>query len=133
MTQKVFKIPDGKGGVTFQVQTPDGRWHITDENGNLLPEEEQNKSSAPETPPVMTGREKRHTRKKPARSLQELSFVHFSMNIPKEDYKEFSDYVHWRSIFKGACTRYQVLLDAVQEVIRKDKEYKEFLKKNTPI
>ena len=40
MAPKVFKIPDGMGGVTYQVQTPDGEWHLTDENGNFLTEDE---------------------------------------------------------------------------------------------
>ena len=36
MTPKVFKIPDGKGGIIYQIQTPDGQWHDTDEAGNIL-------------------------------------------------------------------------------------------------
>ena len=32
---KVFKIPDGNGNIIFKVQTPDGQWHETDEQGNF--------------------------------------------------------------------------------------------------
>ena len=34
---KVFKIPDGNGNIRYRVQTPDGVWHDTDEDGNYLP------------------------------------------------------------------------------------------------
>lgn len=33
---KVFKIPNGMGGITYQVQTPDGEWHLTDESDNYI-------------------------------------------------------------------------------------------------
>ena len=43
---KVFKIPNGMGGITYQVQTPDGEWHLTDESGNYISQ----KKDAPISP-----------------------------------------------------------------------------------
>ena len=46
---KVYKIPDLKGGITYQVQTPDGQWHLTDKDGNFLSQKEEkpNADSSP--------------------------------------------------------------------------------------
>lgn len=38
---RVFKFPDKNGNITYQVQTPEGEWHLTDEKGNFLPKEKE--------------------------------------------------------------------------------------------
>jgi hypothetical protein len=131
MTQKVFKIPDGKGGITYQIQTPDGKWHITDENGNPIPErKEAPAEAAPEVPATPKTRK---SRKKTPVPPDELSFVQFSMKISKEEHKLLSSYVHWWNLSKGPLTRGEFLLQLGLEAVRRDKEYKEFLKKNPEI
>ena len=82
MAQKVFKIPDGKGGFTYQIQTPDGKWHITDENGNPIPEKKD--VPAEMAPAVPATPKTRKTRKKTPVPPDELSFVQFGLKIPKE-------------------------------------------------
>ena len=108
MAQKVFKIPDGNGGFTFQIQTPDGKWHITDENGVPLPEEIIQEPSATSAPEVPDRPRPKRSRKKAISPADELPYVQFSM-------------------------RSELLLHAGMEVIRKDREYREFLKKNPEI
>ena len=131
MAQKVFKIPDGKGGFTYQIQTPDGKWHITDENGNPIPErKEAPAEAAPEVPATPKTRK---SRKKTPVPPDELSFVQFSMKISKEEHKLLSSYVHWWNLSKGPLTRGEFLLQLGLEAVRRDKEYKEFLKKNPEI
>ena len=133
MAQKVFKIPDGNGGFTFQIQTPDGKWHITDENGVPIQEER-----APEPPASSSSevadrpRQKRPGKKAPSPAAG-LPYIQFSMKIPKEEYGLLSSYVFWRNLTKGECSRSELLLHAGMEVIRKDREFREFLKKNPEI
>ena len=131
MAQKVFKIPDGKGGFTYQIQTPDGKWHITDENGNPIPEKKD--VPAEMAPAVPATPKTRKTRKKTPVPPDELSFVQFGLKIPKEAYKVISAYVYWWNLFKGSLTRAEFLLQAGLEAIRRDKEYQEFLRKNPDI
>ena len=131
MAQKVFKIPDGNGGITYQIQTPDGKWHITDENGNPIPEGKE--ASAEATHEVPANVKTRKTRKKTSVPSDELSFAQFSMKIPKEEYKVLSSYIYWWNLFKGPLSRSEFLLHVGLEAVRKDKEYKEFLKKNPEI
>ena len=131
MAQKVFKIPDGKGGITYQIQTSDGKWHITDENGNPIPER---KEAPAEMAPVAPATPKtRKPRKKTPIPPGELPYVQFGMRIPKEEHKVLSAYIHWLSMTKGTLTRSEFLLQAGLEAVRRDKEYKEFLKKNPEI
>ena len=133
MAQKVFKIPDGNGGFTFQIQTPDGQWHITDENGVPLPEEIIQEPSATSAPEVPDRPRPKRSRKKAISPADELPYVQFSMKIPKEEYRILSSYVWWRNLAKGEYSRSELLLHAGMEVIRKDREYREFLKKNPEI
>ena len=109
---RVFKIPDGNGGIIFKVQTPDGQWHDTDEQGNFLPVKEETQAGS--------GQEA-HA---PGPSQGNLS-VRFS----KEEYKELSDYVYWRCMYKEVCSRASFLLNLGLDAIRKDREYREFRKK----
>mgnify|MGYP006916253313 CR=1 FL=1 len=132
---KVFKIPDGKGGIRYRVQTPDGIWHDTDEKGNILSENPPSSgdetaarpaSSAGEVPKdVEKGREKSAT------SHEERRYVNFSIQIRQEDYKMLSDYVHWRSLFKEECSKGGFLLKLALDTIRKDREFRDFLKNSS--
>ena len=117
--------------MTFQIQTPDGKWHLTDENGNLLPEQEKKEAPATETPALIVSPKRKRSRKDSDPTSDSSAPVHFSMKIPKEDYRILSSYIHWHSIFKAECTRSELLLRSAMEVIRKDREYKEFLRRNT--
>ncbi len=55
------------------------------------------------------------------------------MKISKEEHKLLSSYVHWWNLSKGPLTRGEFLLQLGLEAVRRDKEYKEFLKKNPEI
>ena len=55
------------------------------------------------------------------------------MKIPNEEYRLLSSYVFWRNLTKGECSRSELLLRAGMEVIRKDREFREFLKENPEI
>ena len=55
------------------------------------------------------------------------------MKIPNEEYRLLSSYVFWRNLTKGECSRSELLLREGMEVIRKDREFREFLKKNPEI
>ena len=125
MARKVFKIPDGMGGVTYQVQTPDGEWHLTDEDGNFLSENPPKE----ETPEVSIPKA-RKTKKKSS-SKKDSDFVNFSLQIPKEDYKTISDYVLWTCIFKEPVSRAAFMLRTALEAVHKDREYREFQKRNS--
>ena len=126
MAQKVFKIPDGMGGVTYQVQTPDGEWHLTDQNGNFLTED----SHKEETPDVSIPKARKPRKKSPAK--KDSDFVNFSLQIPKEDYRIISNYVLWMSLFKEPVSRAGFMLQTVLDAVRRDREYREFKKKNAP-
>ena len=95
MASRVFKIPDGDGGILYRVQTPDGRWHETDEKGNILPGEgggagdgtESPSGAAAPGPAIPKGRRKG----KPSPAAKEGSHVNFSIHFTKEEYREFSE------------------------------------------
>ena len=134
MAPKVFKIPDGNGGMTYQIQTPDGRWHLTDENGVPLPDESRHEPSLAGSQAVIEKPPRRPTRRRDTSpAAADLPYVQFSMKIPKEDYRILSSYVYWRNLTKGECSRSELLLRAGMDIVRKDKEYREFLKKNPEI
>lgn len=125
MANRVFKLPDGKGGFNYQVQTPEGEWYLTDENGNPLPEEKPKE----EVPEVFIPKIKRQRKKAP--SQKDATYVNFSLQIPKEDYRVISSYVHWRSLFKDECSRSSFILRSALEAVRRDREYREFMKRNS--
>ena len=133
MAQKVFKIPDGNGGFSFQIQTPDGKWHITDENGVPIQEEGSPEPPASSSTEVADRPRKKRPGKKAPSPAADLPYIQFSMKIPKEEYRLLSSYVFWRNLTKGECSRSELLLRAGLEVIRKDREFREFLKKNPEI
>ena len=133
MAQKVFKIPDGNGGFSFQIQTPDGKWHITDENGVPIQEEGSPEPPASSSTEVADRPRQKRPRKRAPSPAAELPYIQFSMKIPKEEYRLLSSYVFWRNLTKGECSRSELLLRAGLEVIRKDREFREFLKKNPEI
>jgi len=126
MATKVFKIPDGKGGMTYQIQTPSGEWRFTDEAGNILPDQEADDKAAPEFPIPKAKRQAR----KAAASIKDSRFAHFSMKIPKEDYDIIKAYVYWQCRYHNECSRGAFILRCAMDVIRKDHEYREYVKKN---
>ena len=134
MASRVFKIPDGDGGILYRVQTPDGRWHETDEKGNILPGEgggagdgtESPSGAAAPGPAIPKGRRKG----KPSPAAKEGSHVNFSIHFTKEEYREFSDYIHWRCLFRESCTKASFLLGLALEAVRRDGEYREFRRRN---
>ena len=128
MAQKVFKIPDGLGGFTYQVQTPDGEWLITDENGNILPPEEPKEALGEGSIP----KARRKGRRGSSRRKEDPSYRIFSMRVSTSDYKAISDYVFWRNIYSEPCSRNSVFIEAALEFIQKDREYREFLRRNSP-
>lgn len=133
MAKKVFKIPDGNGGILYQIQTPDGKWHNTDEAGNILPEGGSSgaegtgaeRESLPE--PVIP---KDRKRERPSPSSKEGGYVNFSIHFSKADYKEFSDYIHWRCLFRENCSKASFLMRLALDAVQKDKEYREFKRMN---
>jgi len=133
MAQKVFKIPDGNGGITYQIQTPDGKWHITDKNGVPLPEDKREEEPRATAPQKIPEKPKAGRSRKKVSPSDGLPYVQFSMKIPKEEYKVLSSYVYWWNLSKGALSRSEFLLQAGLEAVRKNKEYKEFLRKNPDI
>lgn len=136
MAPKVFKIPDGKGGVVFQIQTPDGRWHDTDEDGNILPEnDDPTEDVVGSEPDESPGPSIPKGRKKGMRpSPKDGDYVNFSLHFPKEAYKEFSDYIHWRCLFREPCSKSSFLMRLGLDAVGKDRDYrafKEYMKKNS--
>ena len=128
MTPKVFKIPDGKGGIIYQIQTPDGQWHDTDEAGNILEKPDPvREDGAPLSQKCPKGERKKAKRNA---SPKDRSAVNFNLHFPEEDYKEFSDYIHWRCIFKEECTKAGFLMGLAMDIVRRDRDYREFRKKN---
>ena len=126
MKTRVFKIPDGQGGWKFQIQSPEGLWIDTDESGTPLTQDSPAGLDSPEPGP---SRSQKETKKKGA-PYRERGFVSFSVQIPREDYKALSDYVHWRALFGDEISKGAFLLKAGLDVIRKDRDYREFRKKN---
>ena len=133
MAPKVFKIPDGNGGITYQIQTPDGQWHETDESGNPIPKAGGQTDRAADQDPVAPNNpsiQKDKRRRRPTTPSKDGDHVNVSIRFPKEEYKEFSDYIHWRCLFRESCTKTSFLLRLGLEAVRKDREYREFKKKN---
>ena len=64
-------------------------------------------------------------------SLKDSSIVNFTLHFPAADFKEFSDYIHWRCLFKEECSKVGFLMDLAMDTIRKDRDYREFRKRNT--
>lgn len=133
MAPKVFKIPDGNGGILYQIQTPDGQWHDTDEAGNILPKDrgktEDGTKTVTEVAPVRMVSKERGKEKTPL-SSKDGTHVNFSIHFSKEEYKEFSDYIHWRCLFRENCSKASFLLKLALEAVRKDRDYREFKRKN---
>ena len=133
MAPKVFKIPDGNGGILYQIQTPDGQWHDTDEEGNILPKDsgrtEDRARTVTEVAPVRMVSKERGKEKTPP-SSKDGTHVNFSIHFSKEEYKEFSDYIHWRCLFRENCSKASFLLKLALEAVRKDRDYREFKRKN---
>ena len=129
---KVFKIPDGNGGIIFKVQTPDGEWHETDEQGNFLPNKEESKNDSGQEekaaePLIDIPKEKKKT---PSASPRKAGDgINLSIRFSKEEHKELSDYIYWRCMFKGECTRASFILKLCLDAIHRDREYREFRKK----
>ncbi len=132
-TKKVYKIPDGNGGITYQTQSSDGKWHITDENGNPISEECAEQDSDTNHNLLKNGMKIMPRRKKNVSSADGLSYVQYSIKIPNEEYKILSSYVYWRNLVKGKISRAELLLQVCMDVIRKDKEFWEFIKKSPEI
>ena len=110
---KVFKIPDDDGNIHYRVQTPDGVWHDTDKDGNFLPQRSLYPNDVVQE----------HKSHKPPKSEGRINLgVAFS----QEEYKVFSEYIHWRCLFKEECSKGPFLVRLVLDVIRKDKEYRAF-------
>lgn len=126
MEKKVFRIPDGKGGFSYQVQTPEGEWQTTDAAGNPLPKEEP----AHEKVPSGITPQARRLSKKAAVPYKDLPYVNFSMRIPKDDYEVLSSYISWKRLKHQECSRAAILLKVGLDFIHKDKDYKEFMNKN---
>lgn len=122
---RVFKIPDGQGGISYQVQTPDGQWHLTDENGNFLSEQpaEASAGESPTRPAVSRRKEKKE---KPS----EGGIVSFSMGVPKDQHRLITDYILWKRLCGGKDTMMELFISAVMDRIRKDKDFKAFRERN---
>ena len=126
---KVFKIPDGDGGIRYRIQTPDGLWHDTDESGNLLGEDSPKTEDKVQDPTAAPFRQRKETVRSPKpQSEKARHYVNFSIQIPQEDYRMLSDYVHWRSLFKQECSKGGFLLKLGMDTIRKDREFQLFIK-----
>ena len=132
MAKRVFKIPDGQGGISYQVQTPDGQWHITDEEGNFLPEQTPEATPHREDTPVEnTGIQSRESkRRKRKEKTCDDGLAYFSMALPKEQHRLISDYVLWKRLCTGKGTMAELILSAVISHIRKDREFKLFKERN---
>ena len=122
---RVFKIPDGQGGISYQVQTPDGEWHITDENGNFLPEQPE-EIPAVKSPGRSVISRRKEEKEKPAKG----GVVNFSMGVPKEQHRLITDYILWKRLCTGKGSMVELFLSAVMDHIRKDKEFKAFRERN---
>ena len=128
--KRVFKIPDGKGGIRYRIQTPDGIWHDTDEEGNILSEaptsrEDENEDDS-EVRSKRIPKGKAGARKAGASSTGDRHCVSFGIMMKYEDYRTLSDYVHWRGMFREECTKGGILVARAMEAIRRDKDFQEF-------
>ena len=120
MGLKVFKLPDGKGGTRYQIQSPEGRWIDTDAEGNPLVTLDP--VPAGESSPPSAVRPKKKTGGKKGRSFS------LTVRMSAEEYKAFSDYVHWRCISKESTSRTQFALGVLLDAVRKDRDYREYLR-----
>ncbi len=132
MAKRVFKIPDGQGGISYQVQTPDGQWHITDEEGNFLPEQTsetpqlKEDGSAGDSFPLSKGSRRRRKKE----TIGDDGYVNFSMALSREQHRLISDYILWKRLCTGKGTMAELFISAVISHIRKDKEFKLFKERN---
>ena len=112
MALRVFKIPDGQGGIIYQVQTPDGQWHDTDENGTPLKKSPRNSS--------------RNTdRNKEPSACQTVSF---SFRNP-EDFDLLESYCFFRTQHdRRRYSRSEIIVELLTGAIRKDKEFSQYNK-----
>ena len=130
-SMRVFKIPDGQGGISYQVQTPDGVWHITDEKGNFLPDQPAEEPHLPveasaEESPARPALSRRRGKEKGV----EDGSVHFSMSVPKDQHRIINSYILWQRLCTGKGSMIELFLSAVMDHIRKDKEFKAFRERN---
>ena len=123
MALKVFKIPDGKGGTAYQVQTPDGKWHPSDQAGNILSQEEQSEQAVT---PVLLPKD-RHTARTADAPKGDPRYGSVSIRMPKDRFDLLTKYIDWRTLYRQRCSKASFLLSCAMEVIRKDKDFKEFL------
>lgn len=109
---KVFKIPDGEGGIRYRVQTPDGQWHDTDENGTPLKKNIERISRNPK-------------KRKDSSSCQTISF---SFRNP-EDFDLLESYCLFRTQNeRRRYSRSEIIVELLTGAIRKDKEFSQYNK-----
>lgn len=97
---KVFRLPDGKGGIDYSFQSQDGVWHDCDENGNLLEKKNNDFSQNPT--------------------------MSFSFRNPKE-YRMFRKfYCYCRLKGRIDCSRSEMIVKILMKAVRKDKDFKAF-------
>ena len=133
MVKKVFRIPDGDGGWSYRIQSRDGRWLETDESGNPLPGNSTHGDGTPGDDSDInpgTSIPKERKGRRPSNQPKDGGHVNISIRFPKEDYKELTDYIHWRCLFREPCTKASFLLRLGLDAVRKDREYRDFRKKN---
>ena len=123
MALKVFKIPDGKGGITYQVQTPEGQWHASDEAGNILSQQEPATQSVT---PISIPKGK-HAAKTADAPKDDSRYGSVSIRMTRDKFDLLTKYIDWRTLYRQRCSKASFLLSCAMEVIRKDKDFKEFL------
>ncbi len=112
MALRVFKIPDGQGGIIYQVQTPDGQWHDTDENGTPLKKKADHLS--------------RSTDK--GNDPSSCQTVSFSFRNP-EDFDLLESYCFFRTQHdRRRYSRSEIIVELLTGAIRKDKEFSQYNK-----
>lgn len=124
LDDKVFKFPDGNGGYTLKVMSPDGQWHDCDENGNYtdqMPSEDE---------PAVKPRRKASAKEESKGSAEGKELYKFTVVAPQKTGQLISDYAAWKSFHEHRnISRSDIILKAVLGVIKRDSEFSDFYKK----
>lgn len=124
LDDKVFKIPDGKGGFTLKVMSDDGQWHDCDENGNYT------EQVIPEVEPEVKTRRRSSAKEENKNSSEDRELYRFTVVAPIKTGQLISDYAAWKSLHEHRnISRSDIILKAVLGVIKRDSAFSEFYKK----
>lgn len=132
MNEKVFKLPDGKGGWIMKIQDETGAWLECDEQGNPVYAKDPKESPKQETEspliePSISQRTGKARAARPSAGKKQPKGLQFGIKIPEDLFNLVTEYVGWKGFIEHrAVHRSEVFIQGAAELIGRDKAFKAF-------